>query len=449
MSKFRNGLMKRVMAVILSGAMVMSSMTSYAAEVSYGTGDAYAEAASEAGEPEVNEAETKEAEKADDENAADKSTADAAVEEQPDASSEVTEVTETAAETATQTEPETESAASTETAKPETETTEAAPSTEAPVESDTEMTSEEESVEEASETEEMTEAESETETETVEEETTEESEDNAEAGVTDFEIKENLLMGQEYGDDILKFSVFCNMPFKSGQKVIEGVTYSGYVSGEVNPKNASGSDIKNVDGDLIPVEGTAFKVEVLKDAKITFVIEKSDKKSYFFVRDDGGTGEMISKSGVGFASGPYTFTVNGGETYYFYAAGSKIRTYNISWKDKNANRPAWADVEKPVIKAALSETDKEKIQVTVDAAIGNDADKLTVYMYNKKGDEVDKQESVKEQNQTTFEFEPEVSGEYTFTAELSRDKEETTIVSEPTAPVACEVAMKFKWNFTS
>lgn len=35
MSKFRNRLMKRVMSVILSGAMVMSGMTSYAADVSY------------------------------------------------------------------------------------------------------------------------------------------------------------------------------------------------------------------------------------------------------------------------------------------------------------------------------------------------------------------------------------------------------------------------------
>ncbi len=456
MSKFRNRLMKRVMAVILSGAMVMSSMTSYAAEVSYSTGDAYAEAASEAGEPEVNEAETKEAEKADDENAADKSTADAAVEEQPDASSEVTEATETAAETATQTEPETESAASTETAKPETETTEAAPSTEAPVESDTEMTSEEETVEEASETEEMTETESETETETVEEETTEESEDNAEAGVTNFEIKENLVMGQEYGDDILKFSVLDNMSLKTSKTpiVVGENSYANYVVGNDNPTAAGGSGVKE-GKDLIPVKGAAFKIQPIKNVRITFVVSgagsDTSAKYYYFVEDDGETGKKIKSSSPdnSFPSGAYDCDLEAGKTYYFFVNGSKVNVYHIRWRDKDANRPAWADVAKPVIKAALSETDKEKIQVTVDAAIGNDADKLTVYMYNKKGDEVDKQESVKEQNQTTFEFEPEVSGEYTFTAELSRDKEETTIVSEPTAPVACEVAMKFKWNFTS
>ena len=62
MSKIRNGLMKRVMAVILSGAMVMSSMTSYAAEAGYDAESEYAEVVSEADEQEAEETASKEAE---------------------------------------------------------------------------------------------------------------------------------------------------------------------------------------------------------------------------------------------------------------------------------------------------------------------------------------------------------------------------------------------------
>ncbi len=459
MSKFRNGLMKRVMAVILSGAMVMSSMTSYAAEVSYGTGDAYAEAASEAGEPEVNEAETKEAEKADDENAADKSTADAAVEEQPDASSEVTEATETAAETATQTEPETESAASTETAKPETETTEAAPSTEAPVESDTEMTSEEESVEEASETEEMTEAESETETETVEEETTEESEDNAEAGVTDWDLTGGLFANTDYGDSLLKYNVLCNMPYNATKSItVDGVKYTGYVAAESeNPKGANDKGCSATN--LVPVSGAAFKLFPQKDIKITFVINGAGKaeeptkpKSYFYVEDNGADGIKVKSSyddnPVYFEAGAYSCNLAAGKTYYFYVSGSKANVYKMLWQEKSTNRPAWTDVADPVIsKVALSEANSEKIEVTVDAIIGDEgADKLTVYMYDENGDEAERKESNKETNSTKIDFAPSETGKYTFMAEIRREGEQDVKTSAPTEPIECKVTDKMNWD---
>ena len=57
MSKFRNRFMKRVMAVVLSGAMLMSNMTAYADEIAFSDTDELAETASETIEPEEEEAE--------------------------------------------------------------------------------------------------------------------------------------------------------------------------------------------------------------------------------------------------------------------------------------------------------------------------------------------------------------------------------------------------------
>ena len=424
MSKFRNRFMKRVMAVILSGAMLMSNMTAYADEIAFSDTDELAETASETIEPEEEEAEDaeetvlEETENDDIENGGDETV-----------SSSVPQDNST----------EDDSAVSTET---ESKTT--VPTTPTESEIDTETSDTSGSTEETSEPEISSDPGS------------EDPDDEEETGVYELDLSGGLTAGEEYGNSVLKFSVLCDMTLKSAAKTIDGVRYTGYVAGgtDDNPKNKSGKNPEEANTDCIPVKGAVYIMKPLKDAKITFVIEKSDNKTFYLVRDDGASGEIIDKSTnykpLGFDTGAYTFKLKAGETYYFFASGSKLGAYAISWKDKNANRPAWGDVAKPTITAALDENDKEKIQVTVDAAIGNDADKLTVYMYNEDGTQIiETKESDKEQDQTIFEFAPEVSGKYKFKAEISREDEPDPIESEFTEAIACTVTETQEWKYTT
>ncbi len=456
MSKFRKGLMKRVMAVILSGAMVMSNMTAYAAEIASGDTQEHAETVSEASEPETEETTSKEAEKADAQDTAGEAASNVPSEGGTIASTETTAPTEASTETQTEAKTEAETTVSTETDKTETETSEAAASTEiaseTEIETETETT---ESTETASETEEATETE--TETESTQEETTEESVDNAEAAVTNFEITEALIAGQEYGDDILKFTVLGETEFKTAKTpiVVGENEYTKYVAGKADAKAAEDASMNEAKGILIPVTGAAYKIQPSKKAKITFVVSgvsvssKGQARHWYFVEDDGATGTVVKKSPEdSFESGAYDCSLEAGKTYYFYVNGSKVNVYNISWQEKNTNRPAWEGVKEPVIsKVALSETNNEKIQVTVDTVIGDEgADKLTVYMYDENGDESERQESNKEANSTTIEFAPSESGKYTFKAEISREGVEDVKTCEYTEPIECKVTEKMNWD---
>lgn len=458
MSKFRKGLMKRVMAVILSGAMVMSNMTAYAAEIASSDTQEHAETVSEASEPETEETTSKEAEKADAQDTAEEAASNVPSEGGTIASTETTAPTEASTETQTEAKIEAETTVSTETDKTETETSEAAASTEiaseTEIETETETT---ESTETASETEEATETE--TETESTQEETTEESVDNAEAAVTDWDLTGGLLASTEYGNDLLKFNVLCDMPYTANKSItVDEVKYTGFVAAENdNPKGANNKSCSATN--LVPVSGAAFKLFPQKDIKITFVINGAGKaeepnkpKNYFYVEDNGADGIKVKSSyddnPVFFEAGAYSCNLTAGKTYYFYVSGSKVNVYKMLWQEKNTNRPAWEGVADPVIsKAALSETDSEKIQVTVDAVIGDEgADKLTVYMYDENGDESERQESNKETNSTTMDFAPSESGKYTFKAEISREGVESVKASAVTEPVECTVTEKMNWD---
>ncbi len=409
MSKFRKGLVKRVMAVILSGAMVMSNMTLYAAEIEQ---TEQVETVSEVSEPEAEETESKEAEKPNDE--------DAVPEEKTTASESESETAETKTEqqtdetTETETEKQTETIAETETEK-QTETT---------TEKGSEKETEEVTETEASETETS-------ETEASEEETTEESEDNKLVGGNPVDLSNGLKAGTEYGDDILTFTVLEDMAKKSGSITVDGKNYTGGVQGSNNPKNA---DDKNISATvLIPTKGSAFKINALKDAKITFILGKADNKTYYFVKDNGGSGELLKSGAV--PTGAYDLDLEQGNTYYFCVAGSKIYTYDISWKVRETGeRPAWADIAAPVI----SETavDGSAVRVTVNTVIGHGgADKVEVFMYDAEGKEVQSAEYARDNNAPMLEFFPEATGTYTFKAVISRADEKTTKESAASQPL--------------
>lgn len=399
MSKFRKGFMKRVMAVILSGAMVMSGMTTYAAEIGYTAENEYDESVSESDKPETKETEAEEtdaaeeistaandeAEEAADEKAVEEETATAA-------ESEASEEETTGAET-------TEEITETETVKVD-ETDETATDAE---------TTETESVEE------------ETATESTEEETTEEAGDNKELAEGSVDISGGLTTGREYGDDIVSVTVLGDFDYKTGSDTIDGVEYKAFVAGKANPTNDAGKNMS--DSVLIPTKGAAFVIKPVKAAKLTICVRGDGSKNWYFVKDDGSGGSRLATGST--QPTACTFSVDAGATYYFYAAGSKVNVCAVSWKERNLNRPAWADVAKPVISdVRLDSADASKVNVTVDAIVGDDgADKVTVYMYDSEGKEAASAESTKELTKTVLPLSPKASGKYTIKAVTSREDE--------------------------
>lgn len=412
MSKFRKGLMKRVMAVILSGAMIMSNMTVYAAEAGYDAANGYVETAadekSDAAETDVEE--TKISEEA-------SAAADTQAESAMEAETEKTDESESTQETTTE----------------ETESTDSETETKKTDESETAVdseTAETETVEEETETESTEEetTEEETETEGAEEETTEEAEDNKELAEGSLDISGGLTAGTEYGDDIVSITVLGDFDHKTGSDTIDGVEYKEYVAGKANPQNDADKNMS--DSLLIPTKGAAFVIRPVKAAKLTVLVRGDGSKTWYFVKDDGSGGSRLA-TGLTKPSA-CTFSVDAGATYYFYAAGSKVNVCGMSWKEKNPNRIAWSEIAAPVISdVSLDSTDASKINVTVDAVIGDEgADKVEVLMYDEEGKEAASAYSTSEKKQTVLPLSPKASGTYTFKAVTSRDDEQEEKESE-------------------
>ncbi|MDE7267985.1 MAG: fibronectin type III domain-containing protein, partial [Lachnospiraceae bacterium] len=428
MSKFKNRLMKRVLAVILSGAMIMSDaalfqMTAFAAEE--GTGGGYSGEASEEYKPVSEEITVKEDGDSDEKDA--DNAADMAEDDKNDDAADSTaddDKNNDAAEDDKNDDvvPETV-AESTEDADNADDSDEKA--------TDSESAVDDAAVVETTVEDDPQEAEENTEEETSEVEVTEEVVDN-QAQTGSATITNGFAVGKDYGDSILKLSVFEAMGYTSGAEVrVDGTKYSGYVAGTNNPVK---------DGN-IPTGGAAFKIEALSASTITFVLGKSSK-SYSFVKDDGIKGEVIKTDSLDANNATaQSCDLEAGGTYYFYVSGSKPYIYAVKWESKEideSTRPSWDDeVEDPVITGvSVDDEDSSKINVTVKGVVGlNGADRMTVYMYDSENAVKDSIVSATAQDTTTFAFTPQASGTYTFKAEMVRDaqqgKEKTSAMSEP------------------
>jgi hypothetical protein len=114
------------------------------------------------------------------------------------------------------------------------------------------------------------------------------------------------------------------------------------------------------------------------------------------------------------------FEVTAGKTYYFYLDGSKVCVYNITIE---AGEPDvdWSTVAAPVL--GTPEVNGSKISVPYTAVIGdNGGEQISVEMYS--GETlVDTQISKAAGTAGTVEFTPESTGDYTFKAVLTRDKQ--------------------------
>lgn len=471
MSKLKNRLMKRVLALVLSGAMIMSDaalfqMTAFAAEE---TTEGYSEEPSEENKPEAAELTVKEdgdsdEKDADEGNVADDAAdddkndgaADNAVDDDKDddaadidaaddeAAGSVEKVSEDAEEDSSKAENSGENAivAESEAEKPTT------------VETIVEDDPQEAEVEEK------------TEEEASEVEVTEEVIDNQASSKKFSSTSDNLTAGTPYGDNILKFSVLENMSYKTNSaSSYKGTSYAGPVVGTTNPYvgisdtpdekgEYKGINPSDTDG-WIPDRGAAFKIETILPSTITFVIAKAgtetSRKTYYFIKDDGSKGEKLDSGLVPLdATSECTIDLDAGQTYYFYVAGSKVSVYEIKWEEREveideSTRTPWGEVAKPVIaKPVIDETDPSKINVTVTGDVSkNGADSMKVSMYkadaynaeSTENEVIDSLISAQQQNETTFTFAPTESGTYIFKAELTRKTQTEPIPSEMSEPI--------------
>ena len=165
------------------------------------------------------------------------------------------------------------------------------------------------------------------------------------------------------------------------------------------------------------------------------------------------TGEVVAVTEEeAVKNSPYlsTLTVDAAGTYYLGGTANNY-IFKVEVTDEGSTevvRAGWANVETPEISSvALAEEGSGTIVVTVNSNIGTDGgDKLVVTMFDADGEEISSLKSVAEKTEFSFSFTPSASGDYYFTATLSRDDEEDvkTATSESFAFVLPLTAPQFK-----
>ncbi len=119
------------------------------------------------------------------------------------------------------------------------------------------------------------------------------------------------------------------------------------------------------------------------------------------------------------AAGTYYIGVPEGSNYLF-----KMQVTTAQLETVKASRRAWAAVQYPMVFTADDMGDGT-MQVTVYTNIGYDGgDELFVTMTDAQGSEIASRRSIAEKEEHLLTFEPEKSGEYTFSATLRREGEE-------------------------
>ncbi len=119
------------------------------------------------------------------------------------------------------------------------------------------------------------------------------------------------------------------------------------------------------------------------------------------------------------AAGTYYLGVPDGSNYLF-----KMQVTTAQSGTVKASRLTWAEVESPKVFMAVDKADGT-MEVTVHASVGYDGgDEVIVSMQDAEGNVVDTRRSIAEKEEHILSFEPESSGEYTFSATLNRDGEE-------------------------
>lgn len=129
-------------------------------------------------------------------------------------------------------------------------------------------------------------------------------------------------------------SITQTFSFSSNAQTFSGVAYSGYISGDQNPKIDGGSS-GNVDN--LPNTGTYFKFEVSQKGQLEFGYVLNPSKPFYIV-DVSGSGNVGIVDGAALAEKAYTDTtidVEAGHSYYVWCNGSKLGFYGFTFYPSN------------------------------------------------------------------------------------------------------------------
>ena len=130
----------------------------------------------------------------------------------------------------------------------------------------------------------------------------------------------DLSAGLEVGVDYNGISVLDNMAVKESNVEIDGVAYTYYVVGSVNPSPKNGE---------IPTEGAAVVATPTANGTLTVVFKLNAGKSYHVVCSDGTILDNGSNDGGESQYLTKTYEVEAGKTYYVYGNGTKLPFYFI------------------------------------------------------------------------------------------------------------------------
>lgn len=236
------------------------------------------------------------------------------------------------------------------------------------------------------------------------------------------DISNGLKQGTVYGSaDFVTLEVLEDMKASAiaDGKEIEGEKYFASIQGISNAKPDAGA---------IPTSGAAFKITAYMDANVTFVTGAAAGKKWHVVRESD---QKEIASGKEIPEGKIKFRVQPGQTYYFYADGSKVKAYAITMEEyKVIIRDDWSTIAPPVIKTHTLKADggTNTIELTVEGAIGETTgDEIAVEMYNVNDPDtvVTTVASGAKGSSRTVTFKPSESGSYFFKAFLSRNAEES------------------------
>lgn len=161
---------------------------------------------------------------------------------------------------------------------------------------------------------------------------TEKAEVKTETVTASVDVSGGLTKDTTYGaTGAVEISVLDDMKYEEkAAATADGASFNGFVKGANNPKT-NGSTAKG----SVPDSGAVLKITAVQDGKVSFTINNSKTKTYYFVTvDPSGTAtyETMDESTVDETL--YTkkeYDVKAGYTYYMYRAGSKVSIAEITY----------------------------------------------------------------------------------------------------------------------
>ncbi len=171
----------------------------------------------------------------------------------------------------------------------------------------------------------------------------------------------------------------------------------------------------------------SFKTSGAADVKIWWV-EGGDDNRQMAILD--ASGNEVAKTNVTLAKNdPCISKLQVSKAGTYFLGGSPKNNYifkvQVTEGGSVVVRKDWSKVMPPIINATkLNAEDKGSVDITVSAVVGAEGgDAVKVIMYNEKGEEIEAKQSLAEDSKHVLTFSPADSGEYTFTAVLTRDGE--------------------------